>query len=114
MRTIVDLPEESVKSLDLLGKKQDLSRAELVRRAVSNYLEIEQEKSQGNLDSYFGLFKESSDVFDGLDGLAWQEKMRGEWSDRDDMIDQRQAQNQGLNENPQEAYIAQPPAKTDS
>ena len=111
MRTIIDLPEENIKSLDLLGKKQNLSRAELVRRAVSNYLEIEQTKTQNNLDSYFGLFKDDKDVFDGLDGLGWQEKMREEWDDRDSLINQRQNQNTGLNEKPQEPYDAKPSDK---
>lgn len=93
MRTIVDLPEDDVKTLDMMGKRDDLSRAELVRRAVSQYLEAEKEKSAGVLDQYFGLFKDDPDVFDGLDGLAWQEKMRSEWDDRDADIAQRLHEN---------------------
>ena len=40
MRTIVDIPEKDIKALDSLGKKQDLSRAELVRRGVYNIHQV--------------------------------------------------------------------------
>lgn len=89
MRTIVDLPEDQVKALDSMGKKNDISRAELVRRAVSLYLENESRSAKSNLDRYFGIFKDDPTVFEGLDGLAWQKKMRDEWADRDAAIDKR-------------------------
>jgi len=43
MRTIVDLPEDQIKALDSIGKREDLSRTELVRRAVAAYLDGAQE-----------------------------------------------------------------------
>jgi hypothetical protein len=38
MRTIVDLPPEQIKALDGYRKKQGISRAEAVRRAVASFL----------------------------------------------------------------------------
>jgi len=38
MRTIVDLPAEQVKALDGYRKKEGISRAEAVRRAVASFL----------------------------------------------------------------------------
>jgi hypothetical protein len=109
MRTIVDLPEDQIKALDSIGKREDLSRTELVRRAVAAYLDGAQETAKSNLDRYFGMFKDDQTVFDGLDGLAWQKKMRAEWGDRDAAIDARLAQpGGGLNERPQAPYTPQP------
>lgn len=85
MRTIVDIPEDQVKALDSLGKKENLSRAELVRRAVQNYLDVERTKSAGAVDKYFGFLKDCPEAFDGLDGLAYERKIRAEWDDRDKM-----------------------------
>ena len=69
MRTIVDIPENDVKALDSLGKKENLSRAELVRRAVQSYLEAAQRKSTAAVDEYFGFLKDCPEAFDGLDSL---------------------------------------------
>lgn len=85
MRTIVDIPDDHVNALDSLGKKENLSRAELVRRAVAQYLEVERGKSSGAVDKYFGFLKDCPEAFDGLDGLAYQRKIRAEWDDRDKM-----------------------------
>lgn len=104
MRTIVDLPEDHVKALDLIGKKQDISRTELVRRAVAQYLDSEQKNMKSKLDQYFGIFKDDPTVFDGLDGLAWQEKMRAEWADRDADIDRRLSEGAGLHDQNQSAF----------
>ena len=38
MRTIVDLPAEQIKALDGYRKKEGISRAEAVRRAVASFL----------------------------------------------------------------------------
>ncbi len=100
MRTIVDIPENQIKALDLLGKKEDLSRAELVRRAVKTYLDIEQQnKSAGGLDKHFGFLKDDLQPFDGLDALEYERKMRAEWDQRDEMYS-----NWGMNEKPVPPY----------
>ncbi len=97
MRTIVDIPDEQVKALDTLGARDSLSRAELVRRAVDLYLLEEKRKtSHEMIDDVFGFLKDCPEAFDGLDGLAWQEKMRAEWDDRDKMYG-----NWAMHDNPQ-------------
>lgn len=98
MRTIVDIPEDQVKELDSLGKKENLSRAELVRRAVASYLDAEKDKSAAAIEKYFGMFKGDPNVFDGLDGLEYQRKIRAEWDDRDAEIEQRLGAYPGFHE----------------
>ncbi|MFP4313510.1 MAG: CopG family transcriptional regulator [Alphaproteobacteria bacterium] len=85
MRTIVDIPDEDVKILDSIGQKENLSRAELVRRAVAQYLESEKEKSNAAIGKYFGFLKDVPEAFDGLDGVEYQRKIRSEWDERDKM-----------------------------
>ena len=71
MRTIVDLPDDDVKRLAALGKRGRVSRAELVRRAVREYLS---RHAPPETDEAFGLWKDR-----GEDGLAYQRRLRDEW-----------------------------------
>jgi hypothetical protein len=71
MRTLVDIPEEELTLLTRLSKQRGLSRAEMVRRVVSAYLEPL--KPQVRADA-FGLWEDRSE-----DGLAYQTRMRDEW-----------------------------------
>jgi len=63
---------------DRLRRRLGLSRAELIRRALRLYLERAPE-GEGAVppERVFGLWRGR-----GLDGLAWQERLRSEW-DRD-------------------------------
>ncbi|MCB1556193.1 MAG: CopG family transcriptional regulator [Alphaproteobacteria bacterium] len=101
MRTIVDIPRDDIKSLDAIAAQGGLSRAEVVRRAVSLYLEEERAEAKNKLDQYFGLFRNDPTVFDGLDGLAYQEKMRAEWNERDFSAGSQLVQNRGLHDQEQ-------------
>jgi metal-responsive CopG/Arc/MetJ family transcriptional regulator len=71
MRTLVDIPERELELLTRLSAEQRVSRAELVRRAVSAYLEPHQLPASR---SVFGLWRDRED-----DGLAYQERIRSEW-----------------------------------
>jgi len=71
MRTIVELPEASIKELDELKEKSKVSRAELIRRAVEEYLRSRKTESDS---SAFGLWSGK-----GVDGLDYQEQLRSEW-----------------------------------
>lgn len=71
MRTIVDLPEEQIEALKVLGKQSRLSRAELMRRAVAEYLVRHQE---GPSDEAFGIWRGHK-----RDSLAIQDQLRREW-----------------------------------
>jgi metal-responsive CopG/Arc/MetJ family transcriptional regulator len=67
MRTLVDLPEEQIKSLDKLADGEGISRAEAIRRAVARYLGEKQKPKS----SAFGLLKGRE-----VDGLALQKNLR--------------------------------------
>jgi metal-responsive CopG/Arc/MetJ family transcriptional regulator len=73
MRTLIDIPEEDIGLLTKLSKTSAVSRAELVRRAISQYLETHRRAEKAEA---FGLWAHR-----GEDGLAFQERMRGEWPD---------------------------------
>ena len=73
MRTIVDLPEEQVDALKVLGRRLNLPRAELVRRAVAEYVLRNRPIPD---DTAFGLWKDH-----GEDGLRYQEHRRSEWDE---------------------------------
>ena len=104
MRTIVDIPEDQIKALDSLGKKEDVSRAELVRRAINRYLETETAKSAEAIDKYFGLFKGDDAVFGGMDGLEYQQKIRAEWDERDAETEKRLKSYAGLHDHAGQDY----------
>lgn len=100
MRTIVDIPDDQIKALDRIGTREKLSRAELVRRAVSRFLELESPKTpRPMLNDIFGIARTGDKrFFDGLDGLAYERRIRSEWDDRDKMYGNWN----GLNDHPQE------------
>lgn len=73
MRTIVELPEQQIKALKALSEQEGLSRAELVRRAVAEYLAHNQYQAG---DTAFGLWRKR-----GQDSLTYQDQLRGEWEE---------------------------------
>lgn len=78
MRTIIDLPDEDIKALDMLAKRMKKSRAELVRQSVAAYLENECKAAPLTHDIY-GMY---DDVFT-RDALAIESDLRGEWVQRE-------------------------------
>lgn len=70
MRTLVDIPDRQIRDLTVICLSEKISRAELVRRAISAYLE----KKKPPTTTAFGLWQERR-----VDGLAYQEQMRSEW-----------------------------------
>lgn len=75
MRTIVELPAEQVESLDEWCRQEGVSRAEAVRRAVTEHL---RQHHTGGSKRAFGLWKDVAE-----DGLAYQERLRSEWDGRE-------------------------------
>lgn len=71
MRTIIDLPEQQYEALKALARREKASRAELVRRALAEYLARRAPQLE---DEAFGVWSERK-----LDGLAYQERLRQEW-----------------------------------
>ena len=76
MRTIVDLPQAQIKALDGYRKKEGISRAEAVRRAVASFL-------PPNLGKRFDFRKDpafgSSKGFRKEDSVELVRRLREEW-----------------------------------
>ncbi len=75
MRTLVDLPEKEMKRLTELSKERKVSRAHLLRCAVTRFLEAEDQTTRRDtLDKLAGLWADRD-----MDGLEYQLAMRREW-----------------------------------
>lgn len=73
MRTIVDLPTEDIQRLDSIAKREKVSRAEVVRRAVKRYAD---QAAPHPLEAVFGIWKDRKDIGDGVE---YQRRLRAEW-----------------------------------
>ena len=76
MRTIIDLPIEQLRALDLWRDARGISRAEAVRQAVARLIGDEA-LARAASDEAFGLWRDRK-----LDGLAEQIRLRGAWDGR--------------------------------
>lgn len=74
MRTIVDLPAGQIDALDEWCRREGVSRAEAVRRAVAEYL---RRHHAAGSEKAFGLWRDIPE-----DGLAYQQRLRQEWDAR--------------------------------
>jgi metal-responsive CopG/Arc/MetJ family transcriptional regulator len=73
MRTIVELPATQIRALKALCKRERISRAEAVRRAVAKMLSDENPR-EDDLDAAFGVWRDKP-----RGGRHYVEKLRGEW-----------------------------------
>lgn len=71
-RTLVGFSDKDIQELDALSEIKHVSRAELIRQAVSIY--IEKFKPVERSEEAFGLWETKK-----IDGLTYQEKLREEW-----------------------------------
>ncbi len=71
MRTIIELPEKALKALVEICKKEKISRAEAIRRAVDLYTS----RKRPTTDEAFGIWRSRR-----MDGLKYQETLRAEWA----------------------------------
>ncbi|MBE1525737.1 hypothetical protein GGC65_000193 [Sphingopyxis sp. OAS728] len=71
MRFLADIPDDDIQWLDAQAAEQGVSRAELVRRAVTAY---RAEVSGDAIDNAFGIFRTRDDIGDGL---KYQRRLRG-------------------------------------
>ena len=74
MRTVIDVPDDIIQSLDQFGSSQKRSRASLIREALVEYL---RNKKAPDAESAFGLWKEAP-----KDSLKYQQTLREKWEDR--------------------------------
>lgn len=72
MRTIIQLPAAQMQALDAICKREGISRAEAIRRAVAIY----NRQQVADPRPAFGLWRGRRGV---ADGLAYQRRARREW-----------------------------------
>ena len=71
-RTLVGFSDQDIQALDALSDARRVSRAELIRQAVTQYLE--KFKTDAPSADAFGLWADKK-----IDGLAYQQRVREEW-----------------------------------
>ena len=71
-RALVSIPESNLKELDALSEIQHVSRSELIRQAVAQYLE--KLRPSEKADDAFGLWRDRK-----VDGLDYEARLRAEW-----------------------------------
>ena len=76
MRTIVDLPEEELRALKAAAKRDEVSQAEAIRRAIRAYLASRPAPDRES--PAFGLW---ADRQDRQEGVAYQRALRDEWAE---------------------------------
>ncbi len=70
MRTLIDISDDQVRALARIAAREDVSRAALIRRAIAHLISAE---SPAIADAAFGICK------GGVDGLAYEDRLRTEW-----------------------------------
>ena len=71
-RTLVGFSDKDIQALDALSDAKRVSRAELIRQAVTQYLE--KFKTDAPSADAFGLWTDKK-----IDGLGYQQRLREEW-----------------------------------
>lgn len=74
MRTIIEVPDNIIESLDRVSGSEKRSRAAIIREAISEYLH---RKSLPPAEAAFGLWKSKLQ-----DGVEYQNELRSDWEDR--------------------------------
>lgn len=71
MRTLVDLPDHHIEQLTRLSAQKKVSRAALIREAVSTYLDRRDSEAMRKAFGIWGDLK--------MDSVEYQRKLRDEW-----------------------------------
>ncbi len=71
MRTLVDIEEAEIRALEAISKRESVSRAALIRKAIREFLD---RRAAHDAKDSFGLWGKGK-----TDGLDYQEKARSEW-----------------------------------
>jgi predicted transcriptional regulator len=71
MRTLVDIPNDQIRSLAELCARSNRPRAALIREAIAEYLANHRQPAA---EDAFGLWGKAAP-----DGLKYQKKVRAEW-----------------------------------
>ena len=78
VRTIVSIEEDDKTWLDLKAAEEQVSRAELIRKAVRFYRKANETQAR----SFRRLLQDTSGIWKGEDGLSYQLRLRDEWAER--------------------------------
>lgn len=85
MRTLIDIPDDHISDLAEMGQSQKKSRAALVRESIARTIaDYREQRRLDAIDAAFGVWK--GQVEDGLD---YQRRLRAEWDEVDERIEQR-------------------------
>lgn len=79
VRTVISLDEEDKLWLDRRAEEEQVSMAEVVRRAVRSYRE---RSPATTAEAFRTLLESTSGLWQGDEPLAHQERLRSEWSER--------------------------------
>lgn len=71
MKTLVEIEDAHIEALDALAVRSKKSRSALIRKAIADFLAIENANAS---DDGFGLWGKRK-----IDGLEYQKKIRSEW-----------------------------------
>ena len=71
MRTVIDVPDEVVETLDRVSSSKRCSRASVIREALTKYVA---ELDRPNMEAAFGVWSKKA-----KDGLEYQDGLRKEW-----------------------------------
>ena len=77
VRTVIGLDDEQKVWLDRQAALRRVSTASLIRQAVSEFQIREQ---RGSAASFQEVLKQTASIWQGGDGLEYQERIRKEWS----------------------------------
>jgi metal-responsive CopG/Arc/MetJ family transcriptional regulator len=73
MRTLVDIPDDQIAELTKMAEREKVSRAALIREAISDLLASKRQTPTDAIEAAFGIRPDMED------GLAYQERLRSEW-----------------------------------
>ena len=76
VRTVISMDDEQKAWLDQQVALRRVSMAALIRQAVSEFQRREQ---RGAAVSFQEVLKQTADIWQGGDGLGYQERIRQEW-----------------------------------
>ena len=72
MRTVIDVPDDMIETLNRVSVSKKQSRASIIREALAKYVD---ELNRPNLNKAFGIWGAKS-----KDGVAYQDDLRNEWA----------------------------------
>mgnify|MGYP000701752107 CR=1 FL=1 len=71
MRTVIDVPDEVIETLDRVSASEQRSRASVIREALAKYVD---HLTRPDLEAAFGVWRNKA-----KDGVDYQNDLRKEW-----------------------------------